>query len=192
MRKFLIATPLLVFAAFPLRAQDSGGGTLMSLQLNVMFWTLVIFFILLFILSKLAFKPITAAVEARERALESALESAKRDRDQAASLLAEHQEKLDAARGEVQKLIAEGRATGEKLRTDLIDKARSEQQEMLERAKREIEREKEHAITQLRREAVEMAIAGAGRVIEENLDSAKNRQLVEGFLSTLQPVKAKR
>jgi F-type H+-transporting ATPase subunit b len=192
MRTCLIAAAALPLAASPLLAQDTGGSTLMTLQVNVMFWTLVIFLVLLFILSKLAFKPITAAVEARERTLEQALDSAKRDRAEAARLLGEHQEKLEAAHGEVQKLIAEGRATGEKLRADLIDRARSEQQDMLERAKREIEREKEHAITQLRREAVEMAIAGAGRVIEENLDGPRNRQLVEGFLSTLQPTKVKR
>ena len=41
------------------------------------------------------------------------------------------------------------------------------------------------AIAQLRREAVNLAIAGASKVIEQNLDSTKNRQLVEGFLSSL-------
>jgi F-type H+-transporting ATPase subunit b len=56
---------------------------------------------------------------------------------------------------------------------------------MLERAKREIETEKERAIAQLRREAVDLAIAGASKVIEENLDSKKNRQLVESFLGSL-------
>ena len=50
---------------------------------------------------------------------------------------------------------------------------------MLERAKRDIEGEKEKAIAQLRREAVELAIIGAGKVIEANLDSDKNRKLVE-------------
>jgi F-type H+-transporting ATPase subunit b len=164
----------------------------MSLQINVMFWTLVIFFILLYILSKFAFKPITAAVEAREQALEEALAVAKRDRDEAARMLAEQHAGIDLARAEVQKLIADGRMTGEKLRADLVEKARAEQQEMLDRAKREIEREKERAIIELRREAVEMAIAGAGKVIEQNLDSEKNRRLVDGFLSSLKPVKAKR
>ena len=60
---------------------------------------------------------------------------------------------------------------------------------MLERARQEIETEKTRAIAQLRREAVELAIAGAGRVIEENLDNQKNRQLVDSFLSSLKPVK---
>ena len=107
-------------------------------------------------------------------------------------MLAEQHAGIDLARAEVRKLIAEGRMTGEKLRADLVEKARAEQQEMLDRAKREIDREKERAIIELRRDAVEMAIAGAGKVIEQNLDSEKNRRLVEGFLSSLKPVKAKR
>ena len=61
---------------------------------------------------------------------------------------------------------------------------------MLERARREIEMEKERAIAQLRKEAVDLAILGATKVIEQNLDSGKNRQLVESFLGSLAPMGA--
>ncbi|OYV68179.1 MAG: ATP synthase F0 subunit B [Gemmatimonadetes bacterium 21-71-4] len=191
MRPFRLSVPMLLLAT-PLLAQEpeASGGTLMSLQTNLMFWTLLIFLVLFYLLTKFAFKPITAAVEAREKALEDALASAKRDRDEAAALLAEHKAQLDGARGEVQKLIADGRATAEKMRHDLMEKARAEQQDTVERGVQEIQREKERAVAELRREAIEMAIAGASRVIEENLDSEKNRKLVERFLSTLTPAKA--
>jgi F-type H+-transporting ATPase subunit b len=165
-------------------APPSGGG-LMSLQLNLMFWTLGIFIILYILLRKFAFGPITAAVEAREKALEDAIEGAKRDREAAAKLLAEHQARIDAARGEAQKLIADGRAVAEKMRGDLLEQTRKEQQDMLERARREIESEKERAIAQLRREAVDLALAGASKVIEQNLETEKNRQLVERYLSSI-------
>lgn len=56
---------------------------------------------------------------------------------------------------------------------------------MLERARREIEGEKQRAIAELRREAVDLAIAGAGKVIEKNLDDASNRRIVESFLSSI-------
>ena len=157
----------------------------MSLQLNLMFWTLGIFIILYILLRKFAFGPITAAVEAREKALEDAIESAKRDRDAAAKLLAEHQAKIDAARGEAQKLIADGRAVAEKMRADLLEQTRREQQDMLERARREIGSEKDRAIAQLRREAVDLALAGASKVIEQNLETEKNRQLVERYLASI-------
>ena len=82
-------------------------------------------------------------------------------------------------------LTADGRAIAEKMRHDMVEQTRQEQQQILERARREIETEKERAVAQLRREAVNLAIAGASKVIEENLDNARNRELVEGFLSSL-------
>jgi F-type H+-transporting ATPase subunit b len=187
----LKSTVLLAADAALVMAQERGappppsGGGLMSLQLNLMFWTLLIFVILYFILSRFAFGPITAAVEAREKALEEAIEGAKRDRDAAAKLLEKHQAQIDAARGEAQKLIADGRALAEKMRADLLDHTRKEQQDMLERARLEIESEKEKALAQLRREAVNLAIVGASKVIEQNLESQKNRQLVESYLASI-------
>jgi len=190
MRSSLMAVPMALVAT-PLLAQEAKapGGTLMSLQSNLMFWTLLIFLVLFYLLTKFAFRPITAAVEARERSLEEALAAAKRDRDEAAQLLAEHRAQIESARGEAQKVIADARGIAEKMRNDMLEKAHAEEQATVERAVGEIQREKERAVAELRREAVEMAIAGASRVIEENLDSDKNRKLVEAFLSTLKPSK---
>jgi F-type H+-transporting ATPase subunit b len=152
---------------------------------GLMFWTLLIFLAVWFILAKYAFKPITAAVEAREKALEDAIAAAKTDREEAAKILAEHRRQIEAARGDAQKLIAEGRAIGDKLRAEMIEETRAQQQEMLERARREIEGEKVRAIAELRREAVDLAIAGASKVIEKNLDDESNRRIVESFLASI-------
>ncbi|HEX2722417.1 MAG TPA: F0F1 ATP synthase subunit B [Gemmatimonadaceae bacterium] len=164
---------------------EAAPGGLLSPHGGLMFWTLVIFVILSFILSRYAFKPITAAVEKREQALERAIAEAKADRDAAATLLAEHRSQLDNARNEAQKLIVEGRTIGDKIRADMIEDTRSQQQDMLERARREIESEKVRAIAELRREAVDLAIAGASKVIEKNLDDDSNRRIVESFLSSI-------
>ncbi len=165
--------------------EEAAKGGLLSPSGGLMFWTLIIFVILFFVLSRYAFKPITAAVEAREKALEEAIAGAKADREAAAKLLSEHREQLDAGRAEAQKLIAEGRTIGDKVRAEMIEETRSQQQDMLERARREIEAEKVRAIAELRREAVDLAIAGASKVIEKNLDDDSNRRIVESFLSTI-------
>lgn len=183
---------LVVLALSPaalLAQEGSGTRTFMKPDTGLMVWTLVIFVLLMIVLSKYAFGPITAAVEAREKALEDAIEGAKRDRDAAAKLLQEHQAAIDAARGEAQKIIADGRAVGEKMRTDMLEQTRKEQQDMLERARREIGSEKDKAILQLRREAVDLALAGASKVIEQNLESQKNRELVESYLASIGSLK---
>jgi F-type H+-transporting ATPase subunit b len=156
-----------------------------------MFWTLLVFLLLIFILRRFAFKPLLAAVEAREQSLQRALDEARKDRDDAAKLLEEHQRQLDAARGEAQRFIAEGRATAEKMKAEMLEATRAQQQELMERARRDIDQEKTRAIAELRREAVDLAIAGASKVIEKDLDSGANRQLVESFLSSI-PAQAKR
>jgi F-type H+-transporting ATPase subunit b len=176
---------LLLIQEHAAEAAEAPKGGLLSPSGGLMFWTLLIFLVLLFVLSRAAFKPMLAAVEAREKSLEEAIAHAKADREAAAKILAENQAQLDAARGEAQKLIAEGRAVGDKVRADMIEETRGQQQEMLERARREIESEKVRAIADLRREAVELAIAGASKVIEKNLDDASNRQIVESFLSSI-------
>ena len=186
MRK-LLTLPLVLLAA-PAYAAPAEGATktdLMSPNTGLMFWTLVIFVALWIILSKYAFKPITAAVEAREQALREAIETAKADRAAAAALLAEHRAKIEEARGEAQRFIAEARTAGEKVRAHMLEETKAEQQEMLDRARREIEAERDRAIAQLRREAVELAISGAEKVIERNLDNEANRKIVETFLASI-------
>ena len=157
----------------------------MSLKINLMFWTLVIFGVVYFLVNKYAFPAIIGAVEAREKALADAIAAAKADRDEAARLLEEHKANIANARDEAQKLIADARGISEKSKADMLERTRQEQQELLERARRDIATERDKAIVELRREAVELAIAGAGKVLEQNLDSDKNRKIVESFLSSL-------
>jgi F-type H+-transporting ATPase subunit b len=173
---------LLVLAQEHAAAPSQG---LMSIQVNLMFWTIVIFGILFWILKSKVVPVIIGAVEAREKALADALEGAKKDRDDAARILAEHRAQIERAKDDAQHLIAEARGVAEKSRADLLERTRQEQQELLERARRDIAGERDKAIAQLRREAVDLAIAGASKVVEENLDSDKNRKLVEQFLSSM-------
>ncbi len=176
----LLATPATAFAA-----EEGGKVNLLSPNGGLMFWTLLIFIVLLIVLSRFAFKPLVAAVEAREAALEAAINKAQQDREAASKLLAEQVAQLEAARAEAQKYIADGRATSEKLKASMLEDTRAQQQEMIERAKRDIENEKQRAISDLRREAVDLALAGAGKLIAKNLDDAGNRKLVEDFLASI-------
>lgn len=188
MRSFLTRALLLVATtATPALASEAGApkAGLLSPVGGLMFWTVLVFAVLFFVLSKFAFKPILAAVEGREQDLRDAMAQAKADRDAAATALAEQKRQLDAARTDAQKIIADGRATADKMRTDLLEQTKVQQGEMLARAKRDIETEKVNAIAELRREAVDLAIAGASKVIEQSLDDAQNRKLVESYLASL-------
>jgi F-type H+-transporting ATPase subunit b len=159
--------------------------SLLSPNPGLMVWTLVIFLGLLFILGRYAYPKILGAVEARERALQEAIDAARRDRDEAARVMEEYRRQIEGARAEAQRLIGEARQAGEQVRTGIIEQAHTEQQQMLERARVEIALERDNAIALLRRETVDLALRGASKVIEKNLDDADNRRLVEQFLSSV-------
>ncbi|MGI9089470.1 MAG: F0F1 ATP synthase subunit B [Gemmatimonadaceae bacterium] len=165
--------------------EAANGSSLLSPNAGLMVWTLLIFLAVWFILSRFAFPEITEAVRAREQALQEAIDGAQRDREEAARLLEDQREQIASARDEAQKIIGEARNAGERVRTEMIDQTHAQQAELLERARREIGAERDTAIADLRREAVDLAIAGASRVISKNLDDQTNRQLVESFLASI-------
>ncbi|MEO7997397.1 MAG: F0F1 ATP synthase subunit B [Gemmatimonadaceae bacterium] len=196
LRSATAATVLLATLPALASAQEheaaSGGVNLLEPKSGLMIWTLIIFAILFFVLAKFAYKPLFAAVEAREKALEDAVEGAKRDREEAAKHLTTQLANLESAKVEAQKIIADSRLMAEKVRADLLEQTKTQQTEMLDSARRMIEAEKVAAIAEMRVQAIELAISGASKVIEKNLDSASNRQIVEGFLSSLNTQPAKR
>ncbi len=165
---------------------------LLSPNGGLMFWTLVVFLILFAILGKFVFPQITAAVEAREKALEEAIEGARRDREEAKKYLEDQRAGIESARNEAQRILTESRSTGEKVRAQMVEETRAQQQEMLDRARREIESEKVAAIADMRRESIDLAIAGASKVIGKNLDDKSNRDIVESFLSSIPAAPAKK
>jgi len=187
MRLSRITAAVLALAASPvgLMAQGGGDGGLYDINTGLSVWTLVVFGILVFILGKYAWGPILGAVEAREKGIQSALDEAAERNEEAAKLLAEHKEQLADARRQANELIAEGKAAGENVRKEIEEKARSEAQSIVERARAEIERERDAAIAQLRKESVDLALAAASRLMQENLDQDKDRQIVERYLSEL-------
>ena len=172
--------------------EATGPVNLLEPKAGLMIWTLIIFVTLFAVLTRYAYKPLFAAVEAREKALEDAVEGAKRDREEAAKHLASQLANLENAKVEAQKIIADSRLTAEKVRSDLLEQTKAQQGEMLESARRMIESEKVAAIAEMRMQAIELAISGASKVIEKNLDSAANRQIVDGFLASLNTQPAKR
>ena len=82
--------------------------------------------------------------------------------------------------------MARAKAVADKERETLLAKARQEYEQLLERARQEIGAEKEKAIEALRREAVDLSIAAASKLLEAQLDSETNRKLVMEYLAQLE------
>ena len=164
---------------------EEGGGTPFDITPGVAIWTLVVFVILLVILAKSAWPAILKAVEEREAKIQAQLDAAEKANAEAQRVLAVYQQQMAAAREESQAIVAAARQAGERLREELVSKGRAEQEELLVRARREIGLERDKAVVELRREAVELSIAAASKVLERNLDNETDRRLVADFLQGL-------
>jgi|SRR5829696_9133917 F-type H+-transporting ATPase subunit b len=157
----------------------------LTVEFGLMFWTVVVFLLLLLVLKRFAYPALLGAVEARERALQEQLDEAERNRAESAALLAEHKKLVADARAQAQTLLVDARTSAEKERALAMEKTLQEQQQLLERARRDIAGERDRAIAELRREAVDLSLAAASKLIGERLTSETDRKLVQEYLSSL-------
>jgi F-type H+-transporting ATPase subunit b len=177
--------PFLTLAlAAPKQEGHAAAGPL-TVEFGLMFWTVIVFVLLLLILRKYAYPALLGAVEARERALEEQIEEAERNRAESEKLLAEHRKLLAEGKTAASALLAEARTGAEKERALAMERTRLEQEQLLERARRDIAAERERAVAELRREAVDISLAAASKLVGERLTSETDRKLVEQYLATL-------
>jgi F-type H+-transporting ATPase subunit b len=173
-----------------LQEVSPGGGeegfTPFSINTGLIFWTIVVFGVLLALLWKFGWPAILKSVEERERRIQQQLDDAEKARAESARLLEEHKRMVAAARAEAQELLAKAKAVAEKERETLLAAARAEYEQLIARARKDIGAEKEKAILELRREAVDLSIAAASKLIDARLDTEANRRLVTEYLATLE------
>jgi F-type H+-transporting ATPase subunit b len=155
---------------------------MLDINPGLIIWTIITFVIVLAILRVMAWKPLLAALTAREDKIRSSLQQAEDAQQQAAQLLEEHKRQLARAEESAQRIIKDGREMGEKLKAEIVEKANASSRHMIEQAKEEIFREKEAALTQLRTEVADLAIMAAGKILDANLDTPKQRQLVDAAI----------
>jgi F-type H+-transporting ATPase subunit b len=172
-----------------LSLQEPGGEqgfTPFSINTGLIFWTILVFLVLLGLLWRYGWPALLKSVEDREKRIQQQLDDAERARAEATRLLEEHKRTIALARTEAQELVAKARAVAEKERETLLARAREEYEQLLARARKEIGEEKEKAILELRREAVDLSIAAASKLIEAKLDTEANRHLVMEYLASLE------
>jgi F-type H+-transporting ATPase subunit b len=157
----------------------------LSVDPGLMIWTIVVFVALLLILKRFAWPAILGAVEAREKALEEQLAEAERNRAEAAQLLAEHRKLMGDAKAQAHAIVLEARQLADKERAVAMEKTKQEQDELLARARREIGAERDRAVADLRREAVDLSLAAASKLIGERLSSDTDRKIVSDYLASL-------
>jgi F-type H+-transporting ATPase subunit b len=167
-------------------AADSGGGSfLVSPDVGLMIWTLVVFLISMYILSKVAFPRIAEALDKRQRAIEESIDTAERTRVEADKLLAEYRERLHEARSQADDIVARARKTAENNEAESVAEAKRKREEMMAATRRDIQQETRRAIQEIRNEVADLTVLATEKVTRKSLTDADQKRLVEEALSEL-------
>ena len=166
-------------------AADSGGSFLVSPDIGLMVWTLVVFGLALYFLWKFVFPRITEALDRRQHAIEESIDHAAKVRLEADELLREYRERLADARGQADEIVTRARRTAEAQENETLAEARLKREEMMEQTRRDIEAETRRAIQQIRSEVADLTVLATEKVTRKTLDSADQKRLVEEALSEL-------
>jgi F-type H+-transporting ATPase subunit b len=175
----------LAFAADAAGGEEEGGSFLVSPGIGLMVWTLFLFGISMFILSKVAFPRIAEALDKRQKAIEESIDIAERTRTEADELLAEYRERLTAARQQADDIVARARKAGEQVEADLTVKGKERREELVEQARKDIATETRRAIEEIRAEVADLTILATEKVTRKTLTTDDQRRLVEEAVAEL-------
>jgi F-type H+-transporting ATPase subunit b len=174
-----------LFAVTEGAAEEEGGSFLVSPNVGLMIWTLLVFGISLFLLSRLAFPRIQEALDRRQRAIEESIEHAERTRTEADKLLADYRERLAEARGQADEIVARARKTAESQEAEIAARAREEREMLMQQTRRDIEQETQRAIQQIRGEVADLTVLATEKVTRKALSADDQRRLVDEALTEL-------
>ncbi len=148
-------------------------------------WTIVVFLILLFILSKFAWKPMLEGLKKREESIRGAVEEAKVARAETARMQAEFQRKLDDAHQQIPKLMEQARRDAQQLAEEMRARANADIAAERQRLRREIDTATDQALQTLWTKAADIAADIAGKAIRRSLTEDDQRRLVEESMNEL-------
>jgi F-type H+-transporting ATPase subunit b len=164
---------------------SSSGSFLISPNVGLMIWTLVVFAISVVILNRVAFPRIRDALDRRQHAIEETIDSQERLRAEAEQVLSEYRQQLAEARVQAEEIVSRARDAGKEHEREMQNETRERREKMLEQTKRDIESETQRALEAIRKEVATLTILATEKVTRKTLSGDDQRRLVEEALGEL-------
>ncbi len=156
-----------------------------NVRADLAIYTFVVFLVLLVVLWVLAWKPIREALERREQSIAEQIGEARRANEQAKALLAQYEQRLAAAQGEVEAILARARREAESVKEDIVRQAQHEADQMRKTAEWQIERAKQQALREIFGQAAALATELASRIVRRTLRPEDQKELVDEAMREL-------
>jgi F-type H+-transporting ATPase subunit b len=163
----------------------ASGSFLITPNVGLMIWVLVVFGLTMLLLAKLAFPRISEALDRRQQAIEESIDSAERTKAEADEILSEYRQRLAEAREQANEIVQRARSAAETHEAESRDKGKAMIAEATTRAEREIQAATERAIDGLRREVADLTVLATEKVTRRSLTDEDQRRLVEEALGEL-------
>ena len=181
--KYLFFLSLISFSF----ASESGGwlDKWLTIDPGLLLWTILTFFVLLFVLRWKAWGPLMDSLDNREKQINEALNAAQVANEEAAKVASDNEEILNKARQEAQEIISKAREAGEKLKVKLESDGQEKQSAMLVKAKEQINAEKNQALSEIKQIVVDLTINASEKIIKRNLNVEDNKQMIENTVDEL-------
>ena len=152
---------------------------------STIFWSIVVFVILVIVLWKVVLKPVNNIIKKRQDEIRENIDNADRQNEEAAKYLEEQKENVEKSKEEAQKIIEEYRDTAIKIKEEIEAKAGEKSRAMVEEALAEISKEKERSLSDVKNEMVEIALAAAEKIISKKLSKEEHNKLIKESLKEL-------
>jgi F-type H+-transporting ATPase subunit b len=146
-------------------------------------WTILTFLVLVTLLAKFAWRPLLQALESRQESIRKSLDDAQKAKQELERLHTESAEIIRQSRVEADAIVTRSRGDAERLREEMKQKARAEADAIVKNAERQIQLETSRAVQQIRREAVDLSVMIASKLIQRNLTKEDNERLIEEALA---------
>jgi len=169
----------------PEPAHAESGNPLLSLDIGMVFWTWVIFFLLLLALRRHGWKPILDSLDQRETSIRKASEDAQAAREALEAASNEQQELIRNSRQEAAAILDAARSAATEAADETMGVARAEAGGMIGDAQDQIEQQKDIALGELRSAIGDLSVMVAAKLLNADLDDDRNRKLVNGYIGEL-------
>ncbi len=167
-------------AAIPVAASE--GSFLVSPSVGLMIWTIVLFLITMWVLSKVAFPKIQEALDKRAKTIAESIDAAERQRKESDELLEEYRTRLAEAREQADEIMARARKAADTAENEATAAGREKRDELVAQAQRDIEAETRRSLESIRSEVADLTVLATEKVTRKTLTEADQKRLVEEAL----------
>lgn len=159
---------------------------LLKPEIGLIFWTLINFAVLVFLLSKIAWKPILKAIRQREENIRRNVQTAETAKNEAVRAQTDIERKLSELAKSENEILQKAKKAASEEKDKILAETKLKSDYIMDKAKKDLLMEKDKLSALLKKEVADISILAAQKIISKELDKKTNERLVNKLLGSLQ------